>query len=82
MDVTILTDSRYAYGCMTEWCGKWQNNGFVNSLGGEVVNRDLIERALDLESDIRDHGIVRWEWIPRSENYVADGAASEELESM
>ena len=82
MKVTIYTDSRYAHGCMTEWYRKWQNNGFINSLGREVANRDLIERALDLEYDIRDHGTVKWKWIPRSENAMADEAACVELESM
>ena len=82
MDVTIHTDSRYAHGCMTEWYRKWQNNGFINATGHEVVNRDLIERALDLESDILNHGTVRWEWIPRSDNAVADGAVNRELDKM
>ena len=82
MDVTIHTDSRYAHGCMTEWYSKWQNNGFINSLGNEVANRDLIERALELESDILDHGKVHWEWIPRSDNTAADEAANEEMDDM
>ncbi|CAF9942652.1 hypothetical protein IMSHALPRED_004345 [Imshaugia aleurites] len=80
MDITIHTDSKYAYGCMTEWCYKWQNNNFTNSLGGEVANRDLIETALDLEKDILDHGNVTWEWIPRSENTMADEAVNDEMD--
>ena len=82
MHVTIHTDSRYAHGCMTNWYRKWQDNGFINSLGNEVVNRDLIERALELESDISDHGNVIWEWIPRSDNTVADEAANDEMDEM
>ena len=82
MHVTIYTDSKYAHGCMTEWYRKWQNNGFINSLGNEVANRDLIERALALESDILDHGNVIWEWTPRSDNTAADEAANDEMDAM
>lgn len=82
MHVTIHTDSRYAHGCMTDWCRKWQSNGFLNSSGYEVVNRDLIERALELESDILDYGTVHWKWIPRSDNTVADQAVNDEMDKM
>ena len=67
---------------MTQWCQKWQNNGFINSSGYEVTNRDLIERALDLESDILQHGNVHWEWISRSDNTVADEAVNDEMDEM
>ena len=33
MDVTIHTDSKYAYGCMTEWYRKWQKMGLSMLLG-------------------------------------------------
>ena len=82
MHVTIYTDSKYAHGCMTEWYRKWESNGFINSLGYEVTNRDLIERALDLERDIRDHGNVFWEWIPRVDNQTADEAVNDEMDEM
>ena len=67
---------------MTEWYEKWQENGFINSNGYEVANRDLIEEALDKDSDIRDHGSVRWEWIPRSDNTEADEAVNDEMDDM
>lgn len=47
-----------------------------------MVNRDLIERALELESDILQHGNVHWEWIPRSDNTVADEAVNDEMDEM
>ena len=81
-DITIHTDSRYAHGCMTQWCQKWRNNGFTNSSGYEVANRDLIERALELESDLLEHGNVHWEWIPRSDNTVVDEAVNDEMDEM
>ena len=67
---------------MTEWYRKWESNGFINSLGYEVTNRDLIERALDLERDISEHGNVFWEWIPRSDNETADEAVNYEMDDM
>ena len=82
MDITIHTDSRYAHGCMTQWYQKWQNNGFINSAGHGVTNRDLIERALELESDLLEHGAVHWKWIPRSDNTVADQAVNDEMDEM
>ena len=67
---------------MTQWYRKWQDNGFINSLGHPVANSDLIKKALNLENDILDHGNVVWEWIPRSENTAADERASEEMDEM
>ena len=82
MHVTIYTDSKYVRGCMTEWYSKWQKNGFVNSAGYPVANRDLIEKALELERDILDYGNVIWEWVPRSENMEADEAVNDKLDEM
>ncbi len=82
MNVTIHTDSKYAHGCMTDWYRKWQSNGFINALGNEVSNRDLIEKALELENDILDHGNVIWEWIPRYDNTMADEAVNDEMDEM
>ena len=82
MHVTIYTDSKYAHGCMTEWYRKWESNGFINSLGYEVSNRDLIEEALYLEREILEHGNVLWEWIPRSDNQTADEAVNDEMDDM
>lgn len=67
---------------MTDWYRKWQSNGFINARGYEVENRDLIEKALELESDILDHGKVNWEWIPRSDNTEADEAVNDELDEV
>ena len=41
-DVTIWTDSAYVYNCYTDrWWMNWQNNGWVNSKGEPVANKDL-----------------------------------------
>ncbi|KAL8716872.1 MAG: hypothetical protein Q9225_005832 [Loekoesia sp. 1 TL-2023] len=60
MRVTIETDSKYAHGCMTEWSIKWRDNGWLNSAGREVANRDLIEKALELEAEIEQDSYVKY----------------------
>ncbi|KAL8770781.1 MAG: hypothetical protein Q9209_003648 [Squamulea sp. 1 TL-2023] len=80
MDVEIDTDSKYAHRCMTEWRYKWEKNGFVNAAGREVANRDLIEKALDLEAEVEENGKVRYGWVPREENSMADEVANQALD--
>ncbi|KAL8818924.1 MAG: hypothetical protein Q9223_002541 [Gallowayella weberi] len=80
LQVKIHTDSKYVHGCMTDWRYKWQRNGFINSAGREVANRDLIERALYLEEKVEENGEVEYGWVPREENELADKAANEALD--
>ncbi|KAL8657537.1 MAG: hypothetical protein Q9226_001815 [Calogaya cf. arnoldii] len=80
MKVTITTDSKYAHGCMTEWIFKWVQNGWLNAAGKDVANRELLERALELEAKIEEHGDVRYGWVPREQNTEADRAANQELD--
>ncbi|KAK5089137.1 hypothetical protein LTR05_003361 [Lithohypha guttulata] len=42
-DVTIFTDSRYSIDCVTNWYRNWQSNGWHNSKGKPVENRDVIQ---------------------------------------
>ncbi|KAI0486609.1 ribonuclease H1 [Xylaria cf. heliscus] len=79
LDVRIHSDSRYAIGCMDTWIYKWVRNGWVNSLGNEVANRDLIERASDLDDEVKELGSVSYVWVPRSDNQLADELCQEEL---
>ena len=80
--VTIYTDSKYAFGCMREWKDKWTSNDFTTSAGHEVVNRDLIEEAYDLEEKVAGEGRVDYVWIPRGDNQNADDAVNEVLDEM
>ncbi|KAL8851770.1 MAG: hypothetical protein Q9221_003380 [Calogaya cf. arnoldii] len=80
MKVTITTDSKYAHGCMTEWRFKWVQNGWLNAAGRDVANRELLERALELEAKIEERGDVRYGWVPREQNTKADEAANRELD--
>lgn len=67
---------------MTDWSYKWRNNGWINSAGNEVANRDLVEEAIGLENEIDRNGSVRFRWIPRDENQIADRAVNDELNEM
>ncbi len=40
----IHTDSRYSIDCIDKWQHGWRRNGWRLSSGGQVQNRDLIER--------------------------------------
>ncbi|UPX18272.1 Ribonuclease H [Ascochyta rabiei] len=42
-DILICTDSYYSIRCITEWSPKWLRNGWKNSAGKDVENRDLVE---------------------------------------
>lgn len=82
VNVTISSGSRYAVGCMTEWIHRWSQNGWINSSGFEVANRDLIEQAADLNEHLQVFGYVTYKWIPRHENKEADKACNDLLDDM
>lgn len=82
VDVTIHTDSKYAMGCMTQWCWKWARNGFRTRRGREVVDRDLIERALLLEGEVLRAGTVEWVWVPRGRNGAVGAVVEGVLDGM
>lgn len=56
--VTIYSDSQYAVNCMKYWVYKWCSNGWINASRCEVVNRDLIQRASNLDDLVADLGSV------------------------
>lgn len=47
-EIDLYTDSKYAIGCLTQWYEKWQKNGWKNSKGEDVSNKDLIQQILPL----------------------------------
>lgn len=56
-EVRIVTDSSYVKNCFGQrWYRKWEQNGWVNSTGEPVANRDLWERLLHLTRLLK----VRW----------------------
>lgn len=82
VDVTIYSDSRYAVNCMTNWVCKWFGNGWINSRGNEVTNRDLLEEALDIEAQLMMKGVISYKWIPREKNSYADRLCNERMDEM
>ena len=78
--VTINSDSRYAVECMTNWIYTWTQNGWTNSRGFEVANRDLIEKASDLDDRVKEFGLVDYIWVPREDNVAADARCREVLD--
>lgn len=82
LDLTIRADSQYAVNCMTNWIYRWTRNGWVNSAGRPVANRDLIEEAIRLHNQAVALGSVRYEHIPRWENDLADYYCNQTLDEM
>lgn len=82
IDVEIKADSRYAYNCLTVWLPTWQRNGWMNSHREPVVNRDLIEKAVDLERQVLQGGSVTYTWVPREENVEADRHCNEAMDEQ
>jgi ribonuclease HI len=81
-DVKIYSDSQYAVNCMSEWIHKWSNNGWINSAGNPVANQDLIREASDLDDRVRELGHVKYIWIPREQNDMADEACNQALDAQ
>lgn len=57
--VHITTDSQYLKRGITEWIEGWKRNGWINSQGDSVKNRDLWERLGEL---CQEHEVT-WEWV-------------------
>jgi ribonuclease HI len=73
----IETDSAYAIGCVTEWNEKWERNGWLNTKGLPVANKDLIQKALELIQEIEEHGQVTLHKVTREDNEEADRLANQ-----
>ena len=54
----------------------------MNAAGNQVANRDLIEKASELDDQVKELGTVDYVWIPRDENQDADEAANGRLDEM
>ena len=67
---------------MSTWIYQWSKNGWLNSRGNPVANRDLIQEASNLDDAVRALGDVEYVWIPRSQNSEADEAANLVLDEM
>lgn len=48
----ICTDSMYSINCIDKWSKGWQKNGWKNSKGQEVKNKELIQEILTFKENI------------------------------
>lgn len=67
---------------MSDWIYKWRDNGWINSAGNDVANKDLIQEASYLNDRLREEGDVEYVWIPRHHNEAADAACKEALDEQ
>ena len=51
-DLTIYTDSKYSIGCLSQWYFNWVKNGWKNSKGEPVKNKELIKSIISVSSKI------------------------------
>jgi ribonuclease HI len=58
-DITVITDSAYVKGGITEWLPGWKRKGWRTAAGKPVKNEDLWRR---LEEATLRHQI-RWTWV-------------------
>jgi ribonuclease HI len=74
-ELTVVTDSAYVKGGITEWLPGWKRRGWRTADGKPVKNDDLWRR---LEAAAAPHK-VRWTWIKghagHAENERADALA-------
>lgn len=48
--IYIYTDSTYLINCINKWYVQWEKNGWKNSKGKDVENKDLIKVLYELKS--------------------------------
>ncbi|KAJ3564889.1 hypothetical protein NP233_g7991 [Leucocoprinus birnbaumii] len=78
--VLILSKSRYLVEGITQNIYKWLDNGWENSKGGEVSNKEDFEELDELVNELEDDYkvFVKFWWIPKEENEPADEMARQE----
>ena len=78
--LTLITDSAYVQGGITQWMFGWKKNGWRTADKKPVKNIDLWQR-LDA---VHQRHRVRWEWVKghagHPENERADALAREAME--
>ncbi|KAK4698018.1 ribonuclease HI, partial [Lecanoromycetidae sp. Uapishka_2] len=63
-DVVIITDSKYAIDCVTNWFMGWRKNNWKTAAGKAVENRDIVENVLSkIEEREKLRARTKFEWI-------------------
>ena len=55
-DVTVITDSRYVEGGISEWIRRWEANGWKTKSRSPVKNRDLWQELQALKRALQARG--------------------------
>jgi len=80
--IQLYTDSQYVKKGISEWVKKWQKNGWINSQGKPVLNRDLWEILSNLDHLFQIH----YHWLKghngHPENEKCDEIARREAEKF
>ncbi|RDW86069.1 uncharacterized protein DSM5745_02711 [Aspergillus mulundensis] len=75
--VIIKSDSSYVVRGLTEHLPKWKANGWRNSSGKRVANREKWEELEEVVCEAEDQGFEIFFWhVPREMNRIADAAAN------
>ncbi|KAG4032449.1 hypothetical protein MFRU_007g03520 [Monilinia fructicola] len=69
--ISIYSDSREVVTSINERFDNWRENGWRNSRGDEVVNRDLLQEIDYLNTQLKTLATVRYIWISKFENIEA-----------
>lgn len=71
-----MTDSNYSINCCDRWYKSWKANDWKTSVGGEVMNKDLIVdiRALIDQRDAKSTKTL-FEWVKGHSNDRGNEAA-------
>lgn len=54
-NIIICTDSMYSINCIEKWSKNWIKNGWKNSKGEQVKNKDIIKSILDIKQTLVKH---------------------------
>lgn len=80
--INLYTDSHYVCKGITVWINGWRRNGWRNSSGEEVKNREMWIRLHAIASEHH----VKWSWVKAHNgdhyNELVDGIARKEATSI
>lgn len=63
-DLVIRTDSQYSISCFEIWSHQWKESGWKNKHKNDVINRDLIEKGIEIIEKLESTGrTVKLEWV-------------------
>jgi len=80
LPAVIYSDSQYAVLALTQWLARWRANGWLNSDGQPVANRQLIEDIAEMAEARPATAPIILRHIPRAQNSEADRLARAQAE--